>query len=546
VNETIARNRLEDVFAQGRNVRQSALSWWKAYSTKQKLLFASVFVALVVGIGILIAMMSATEYSTAFTNLTATDAANVKAYLEENQIPYKLSADGTSIGVPSTMVADVKVDVTAQGMVKNGAIGYELFRENMSSWSMTDSQFDVIDADARAGEIQRLIQSMTGVASAEVLLHMPKDSVFLRDTQEMATASAVVSFKPGYPPDQAKIDTIYNLVAKSVPNLTIDHITISDQNGELMPSSKLGEVGVSSLVEQQLRIKKQFESDLQRNVTNFLTPLIGKGNVIVSVVSSLNFDKKTTDQNLVTPVTEGTGIAISRETNEERSEGTSNPIGGVAGTGTTDIPGYPSADASKNTSSDKASRIENFEINRIRNQIVSSPYVVQDLSISVGLNNRTPDGATAPPIEQETIAQVRTLLQSIVAASLANNGQQLGQEQIAGRVSVIARNFETTTTAKPLTWTDMLLYGAIGALTLLVVGAVVFALIRRRRKALDAQVPVPTPVQAPLEEEEYELTITELGKANNNNQIKKQLEFLAKKKPEEFANLLRTWLAEDY
>ncbi|MBU6145734.1 MAG: flagellar M-ring protein FliF, partial [Paenibacillaceae bacterium] len=322
---------------------------------------------------------------------------------------------------------------------------------------------------------------------------------------------------------------------------------ISDQNGELMPSSKLGEVGVSSLVEQQLRIKKQFESDLQRNVTNFLTPLIGKGNVIVSVVSSLNFDKKTTDQNLVTPVTEGTGIAISRETNEERSEGTSNPIGGVAGTGTTDIPGYPSADASKNTSSDKASRIENFEINRIRNQIVSSPYVVQDLSISVGLNNRTPDGATAPPIEQETIAQVRTLLQSIVAASLANNGQQLGQEQIAGRVSVIARNFETTTTAKPLTWTDMLLYGAIGALTLLVVGAVVFALIRRRRKALDAQVSVPTPVQAPLEEEEeYELTITELGKANNNNQIKKQLEFLAKKKPEEFANLLRTWLAEDY
>ncbi|MMZ66941.1 hypothetical protein D1872_294760 [compost metagenome] len=36
-----------------------------------------------------------------------------------------------------------------------------------------------------------------------------------------------------------------------------------------------------------------------------------------------------------------------------------------------------------------------------------------------------------------------------------------------------------------------------------------------------------------------------LESVTNENQVRKQLETLAKKKPDEFVNLLRTWLADE-
>ncbi len=529
MNETL--NRYRELFQK----------FWGQFSNKQRILFIGTFVLSVATISILVFQFSKTEYSQAFTSLNPTDAANVKAYLEDNGIPYKLSLDGQTIGVPSTMVSSVKIDVTSQGLVANGAIGYEIFRENMNSWSMTDSQFDVINADARAGEVQRLINSINGVSSSEVLITMPKQSVFInadRGGQE-ASASVVVMFRPGYPPDQKKIDTIYNIVAKSVPSLSLDNITISDQNGELLPSSKLGAgLGAANQIEQQLRVKKQFEIDLQRSVMSFLAPLIGQDDVIVSVFSTLNFDQKTSDQNLVTPVNEesGSGIVISRESNEESESSENADPGGVVGTGTTDIPGFPATSGTTGSSeSEKNSLVENFEINRIRNQIISSPYVVQDLSISVGLNLDPNDPNS---LDTNTVEQVESLLRSVVASSLANNGQSLTDELLATKVSVIARNFaevDVNTNASNQT----LLYSIIGGLVVvLLVGAVLFMVRRRKaseQAANDGVEMVPQSVSEAFEMEQ----LGEFGK------IRIQIEQLAKQKPEDFANLLRVWMAEE-
>lgn len=516
------------------------------YNAKQRMFFAGAFVLSVITIALLVYQFSKTEYSVAFTGLNPADAANVKGYLDSNNIPYKLSTDGQTIGVPSTMVASVKIDAASQGLVTNGTIGYEIFRENMNSWSMTDSQFDVLNADARAGEIQRIINQISGVASSEVLINVPKPSVFMSPdgAGQESTASVVVNFKPGFPADQAKIDTIYNLVAKSVPNLSLDNITISDQNGELLPSSKLGSGAgmVAGQIEQQLRIKKQFELDLQRNVASFLAPLVGADNVIVSVFSTLNFDQKTSEQNLVTPVNErdGTGIPVSREENQETVTSDGGGDGGVAGTGETDIPGYPGTVSQGNFESEKINRIENFDFNRIRNQIVSSPYVVQDLTISVGLNS---DPAAPNALPQETVQQVERVLMNIVGASLANNGIALTPEMIQSKVSVIARNFDGAAPAQGgAGFNEMLLYSLAGAAVVALLGGGGFYLQRRRKmKAAEEEAAreLAAAVQKPFE------PVLDIESVGNDNQVRRQLEQLAKRKPEEFVNLLRTWLAEE-
>ncbi|MCI3919028.1 flagellar M-ring protein FliF [Paenibacillus sp. TRM 82003] len=531
MNETLAR------------YRDSVLRFWGQYTNKQRFMFIGAFVLSVATIALLVFQFSKTEYSVAFTELNQADAANVIAYLEAEGIVYKLSPDGATIGVPSTQVANVKIDVASQGLVTNGSIGYEIFRDNMNSWSMTDSQFDVLNADARSGEIQRLINQIQGVSSSEVLINSPKPSVFIstESSGQQATASVVVNFKPGFPPDQAKIDTIYNLVSKSVPNLSLDNITISDQNGELLPSSKLGSGGgaTAGLIEQQLRIKKQYEIDLQRNVMSFLAPLVGQENVIVSVFSTLNFDQKKSQRDTVLPVNEdGTGIVVSRDVRDKSVTSTGGETGGTTGTGETDVPGYPGTSSQGNMESEESTAIENFDYNRISEEIASSPYVVQDLTISVGINSN-PEDPNAIPAEQ-----VQSMLKGIVAASLANNGLSLTDEQLNGKVSVISRNFNgAVTTADAPGNNQTLLWAIAGAAVLaLGAGAGFFIARRRKQKAEEAAAEIELAASASQQQPEVVLDIEQVG---NDSQVRKQLEHLAKRKPEEFVNLLRTWLADE-
>ena len=96
----------------------------------------------------------------------------------------------------------------------------------------------------------------------------------------------------------------------------------------------------------------------------------------------------------MTPVNleEQSGIAISLQEVEKSfsSEGAGGS-GGIVGTGTEEIMNYPSADATGgSTESEESERIVNYEVNRITNEIVSSPYAIMDLTINVAIEPPDP------------------------------------------------------------------------------------------------------------------------------------------------------------
>lgn len=523
-------------------LRAKGVQTWNQMNKAQRIGLISGAALLVVVLIFTLFNLTRTEYSFAFTDLEPSDAAAITAYLQDQGIDYKLSSDGRSIGVPSTRATQVKIDVESQGLIGSGSLGFGIFRENMSSIGMTDNEFQVLKTDAIAGEIQKLIQGLDGVQKSKVLIHVPEDSVFLRATQEPSKASAVITFRPGYRPDQTMIDTIYNLIMHSLPNISIEDIHVSDQRGELLPSTKLsgGMAGTAGAIAEQFAIKRQFENDIQRNVQNMLGQVFPPDKVIVSVVSTLNFDKKNSIEQLVLPVNEESakGIEISVETIQETYSSTDGR-GGVAGTGETDIPTYPTAGSGGSTESESLTERINYDVNRISKEIISAPFQVKDLTINVAVEPPVRDDPASLP--EETKQAIQTILTNIVATSLADSGRTYTDEELAKKVFVFAHTFngveDSGGTGIFGDWGDWYVYAIAGFLAaLLLVGGTV--LVRRRKEAEEAEMLAPVPAAA-------EVPVIDLETVQNENQVRKQLENLAKKKPEEFVNLLRTWLADE-
>ncbi|MFD0587588.1 flagellar basal-body MS-ring/collar protein FliF [Paenibacillus sp. GCM10027627] len=523
---------MNEKFAQ---YRERLTAFWGQMGKKQKIWLGASISGLLLTVILLTIVFTRTEYELAFQNLDATDTAAVMNYLEASGIPYELGGNGTSISVPSAVAAKVKVEAGSQGLVQNGSIGFEVFNSSSSKLGTTENEFNVIYQNAVNGEVQKLLNGLQGVESSKVLINSPEESVFLTpEDATKASAAIVMKFKPGYRPTQKAIDGYYNLVQATVSDLDIKDITISSPQGELV-SSEAGGIGTGNadVVELQFQIQNKYESELKKNIQQFLGPIVGSDNLVVSVSSSMNFDKKLTQENLVRPLenNNNNGILISEETNSTSSTGSSAAPGGVAGTGETDIPGYE-ASGQGNSNSESNSAIRNYEFDRINNNIESGPFVLKDLSISIGIEAEQLN-------DEASRASVMGYLTTLVRAQLADSGQNVNDDELINKkVSLIARNFAESPSASGASGISMPWAIGIGVAALALIGGLVFMLMRRRKQPPIQEMEMASPSKV-------EYPTLDLDSANNESQARKNLETLAKRKPDEFVNLLRTWLVDE-
>nr|WP_202887146.1 flagellar basal-body MS-ring/collar protein FliF [Cohnella zeiphila] len=511
------------------------LGFWNQYSKTQKWVLASAAAFLILAVILLTFLFTRTQYELAFQNLDSTDSQAIMDYLDSSGIPYKLGDGGTSISVPSASADRVKVAIGSQGLVQNGSIGFAELSKNSSSIGTTDQEFKVKYRNALNGEVQQLLLGMQGIQRAKVLVNLPEESVFLNDEdKERASASIQLTFKPGFRPKQEEIDSYFNLVKTAIPNLNVDDITITSQSGELSPSSAIGGTGggiSGTMLDQQFEIQRKFESDVKTKTEQFLAQIVGMENVVVSVVSSLNFDQKTQQEQLVKPLdnNDNKGAITSEQNQTQSSTGSESSAGGVAGTGQTDVANYPASSGTTGSSSESTSSSTTYENSHITTNTTFSPYQVKDLSISVAVDSAVMTPQKQQEIQQKLVNDVRTLL--------ANSGQNLTDADLTNRVSVISQSFANPATGTKGTTASTYWLAGLGVLALALLGGGFYA-YRRRKANREAAMVAEEPARA-------ELPTIDIDSVTSESQVRKQLEGLAKRKPDEFVNLLRTWLVDE-
>ena len=380
-------------------MKERIIGFWGTRTKKQKIMGISAAAIVVIIIAIVTILSTRTTLVPLYSNLTPSETGLIKENLDSKGIQNAISNNGTTISVPSETVDTLKVQLAAEGIPDSGSIDYSFFSDK-AGIGMTENEFNVVKLDAMQSEIANLIKKIDGVEDASVMITLPEQGVFVSDTNEEASASVVLTTKPGYKFDESQIDALYRLVSKSVPNLPTDNIVIMNQNFEYFDlKDEKNSIGTEFASQQE--IKKEIERDIQRQVQNMLGTLMGRDKVVVSVSTDIDFTQENREEKLVTPVDEENmeGIAISAQRINETYTGNADAeveyrqlqdpadtLGSSYVTGTNGNGDY-----------EKIDETTNYEINRINKQIVESPYKIRDLGIQVMVEPPTPDDPNSLP-----------------------------------------------------------------------------------------------------------------------------------------------------
>jgi flagellar M-ring protein FliF len=300
---------------------------------------------LVAGIAAVVAVMvvfwlwsQKPDYRVLFSNFADKDGGAIVAELDKLNIPYKFSEGGSAIMIPAEQVHQVRLKLAAQGLPKGGNIGFELLENQKFGVSQFVEQVNF--QRGLEGELERSIQSISAVQAARIHLAIPKPSVFVRE-QQYPTASVLLNLHNGRRLDGQQVGAVVHLVASSVPNLSADHVTVVDQNGNLL-SDNANKAKQNGLDPEQMAYVENMQSNIARRVESIITPIVGAKNVHAEASAEIDFSNTEQANESYKPNSKPEDMAVRSAQNHE-SQNSSGSNGAVPGAVSNQPPGESTA-----------------------------------------------------------------------------------------------------------------------------------------------------------------------------------------------------------
>jgi flagellar M-ring protein FliF len=347
----------------------------------RKILLASVAISTLLGIVLLVVWTNKINYQPLYFNLSPEDAGVVVEELKDQKIPYRLSANGKTVMVPSGRIYDLRLDLASRGIPLGGGVGFEIF--DKTDLGTTEFVQKLNYQRALQGELARTINQFAEVEHSRVHITLPEKALFLEDEQK-PTASVVVKLKHKGVLQEKQVQGIVHLVAGSVERLEPENVTVVDVNGSVLSAGVSEGSQLAGLTSSQQEFQREVEEDLEKRVQTMLERVVGKGKAIVRVAASLDLAQQEKTEEIFDP---DSAVVRSEQRAEEKSKG-SNPVAmGIPGV-ESNLPesgggGAPSVSSSNMS---RTNETINYEINKVVKRIVEPVGVIERLSVAVLLD----------------------------------------------------------------------------------------------------------------------------------------------------------------
>lgn len=513
---------------------------FKSKSGKFKIAVSAVAVLTLAGLILLGVSLSKPKYDVLFSNMDPKDSGAVIQSLKDSKVSYKVS--GNSILVPKDQVDTLRMQLLSSITMTNGSQGFELL--DKSQFGETDAQMQINYQRALQGELERTIKGFDAIESARVHLVTPQDSAFVKDTTP-GSASVTVKLKPGNKLTSEQVKAIMALISGSVKNIPMTNVQVIDDNLTLLSKDVETDTNKdeATSVEKQQDLKDDYEKKLEKKVTDMLEAVYGKDKVKVKINADLDFDAQQTDTTTYDPKT----VIVSQHTIKDSTNGGStansaSPVDNnmVNSTTTTTTNSNGSV-----TTHDEATT--NYDVSKVEDKTIKAPGQVKRLTTSVVLDGN---------LDAQTKNAVNNLVVSAVGFD-TNRGDSISVEGLP---------FDTTLKDNAKKDLDAMnksidqankikLYAEIGAGVLalgLIIGGIVIYL-RKKKKNAEAEEDLlePKGIDVLIDDNTQEQPVQPQFKpidfeANNEKvHMENEIRKYAKDKPEQVAEIIKSWIAED-
>lgn len=374
-----------------------------------------------VAIGFWIVLWSQGEdYLPLYANLDQMDPADVLNILQTNQIEHKVDPKTGALLVVSDQIHDARLKLAGAGISPDGSFGFEMLEKEQplgTSQFMENARFK----RSLEGELARTISSIRAVKGARVHLAIPKTSAFIRDPRK-PSASVFLDLYSGSGINGDQVRAIANLVASSIPELSIENVTVVDQRGNLLSNFEID--SNMAVAHKQLEYVQTLENRLVKRIGSILEPIIGADRFRAEVAADIDFTKVEQTDEMYNPDLP----AVRSEQVVEESRGGAGGIGGIPGA----LSNQPPADAEApeqaagggaaaegGKGSARRQSVRNYELDRTISHTRHQVGRVKRLSVAVLVDNlvktNTETGeTTSVPLPQEELDRLTILVKDAI------------------------------------------------------------------------------------------------------------------------------------
>ncbi len=357
-------------------------------------------------LGMVIENVSKPGMALLYGGLTPAEASQITGALDGKNVPYEIRNDG-SVYVPANRVGELRLDVAGAGLVGTGS-GYEIF-DDASAFGTTTFVQNINARRALEGELSRTIMSLPAIQSARVHVVLPKQNMF---SKQKVSPSAAVSLSLGSRQlEEPQINSITQLIAAAVPNLSPNNITIIDQRGTLLYNGSVHDSGGAMAS----KFKGKLEKNYEQRITLMLEKVTGPGKVSVQVTAEVNMDELEEQSELFDPEQQ---VVRSEQKSETITNNTTTAPSGAAGVAGNIPGGGASGGAGSQENQTIAEETVNYEISKTVRNLIRKGGEITKLSVAVLIEGKyqgdAEEGneATYVPYSDNELAQFRKLVET--------------------------------------------------------------------------------------------------------------------------------------
>lgn len=502
---------------------------WGKLSGSKKIAYSLLMLVVTVALIYFLVAASKVKYDVLFSNMTSEDSGAIVEKLKEKKVDYKIT--GTTILVPKEDVDSLRMELMSEVKITEGSDGFELF--DSGKMAPTDTETKIMYQRALAGEIERAIKSFSEIEGAKVNLVLPENTAFVRET-EPATASVVLKLKAGTNLNNSQVKAIVSLLTGAVENLPKENVSIVSDKFKLLTEGlyEAEEDTLTGSTDKQQELKSLIEKNLESKIIKVLEPVYKDG-VKISVNAELDFD------------------AVKRNSVKYDPEGTivsAHIIEGWSDNSGTGLSTSPVDEASSNTTetTDLDGNLvnkeitKNYEISKIEESIIKAPGGISKITTSVVLDGN---------LDEET----RTSVNNLVAKAIGYSEERGDSISVEGLFfnnedkKILEKELLEIENASKLADKKALYKQiAIGAGVILLFIILLVAIRRSSKKTEKTSEGIDTLIgdNIALKQPEYFAPI-EFETNNKKSNMEKQVKKYAEEKPEQVADIIKSWLTED-